>query len=318
MRLSRTLLALALAAGIGLSLATPASAHSRAGLLERFRPVLVFQDDEAFRPIRVERFVGDSNLEAATSPTTWVVVDPHPRANSLPTTSPPVWRLNQRDCFAGAPLGDLPCYVAAAGEKRRGTIYGRVARDGGAIVLQYWLFYYDDLYSYPFLPPGTIWQSHEGDWEVVNVVLSRHERPLAVGYSQHCSGEVRSWDDTSRWKSHPKVFVALGSHANYFEPGVHSFDPTCLPADVVAFFQQAGLPLPADVVDAAGTSERARVARLSRHHPPRWLAFPGFWGELQYFHAPPPVGTVPFGTSPQGPAFHAVWSQPLATLATWH
>jgi hypothetical protein len=40
-------------------------------------------------------------------------------------------------------------------------------------------------------PPGTIWQSHEGDWEVVNVVLSAAGEPLLVGLSQHCSGETR-------------------------------------------------------------------------------------------------------------------------------
>jgi hypothetical protein len=313
----RTLLALVLAAFVAFALAGPASAHSRNALLERFQPVLYFHADEAFRPIRVERFVDDSNLEAATSPTTWVVVDPDPTADSLPTTSPPVWRLNQRECFAGAPLGDLPCYVAAAGDQSRRKLYGRVARDGDTTVLQYWFFYYDDLYSYPFLSPGTIWQSHEGDWEVVNVVLSRHRKPIAVGYSQHCSGEVRSWEATPRWRGHPKVYVALGSHANYFEPGLHPFDPACLPAEVIAFFQQAGLPLPADVV-TAGAPEGARLARLSSHHPPEWLAFPGFWGELQYFHAPAPVGTIAFGTSPQGPAFHDVWTHPVATLATWH
>lgn len=175
MRLGRTLLALTLTAGIGLSLATTASAHSRAALLERFQPALFFHEDEPFRPIRVESFVRDSDLEVATSPTTWVLVDPDPTVDTLPVTSPPVWRLNQRDCFAGAPLGDLPCYVAAAGDQSRGKIYGRIARDGDAVILQYWLFYYDDLYSYPFLPPGTIWQSHEGDWEVVNVVLAPQE-----------------------------------------------------------------------------------------------------------------------------------------------
>ena len=127
------------------------------------------------------------------------------------------------------------------------TVYGRMARDGGAIVLQYWLFYYDNLYRYPFLPLGTIWQSHEGDWEVVNVVLSNTKRPLSVGLSQHCSGETRPWADTELRDGHPTVYVALGSHANYFQPGLHSFDRACLPADVIGFFLQAGLPLPADV-----------------------------------------------------------------------
>jgi hypothetical protein len=48
-----------------------------------------------------------------------------------------------------------------------------------------------------------------------------------------------------------------------------------------------------------------------------WVEFPGFWGELQYFHGPGAIGTVAFGTSPVGPAYHAVWSDPLGTLATW-
>jgi hypothetical protein len=50
---------------------------------------------------------------------------------------------------------------------------------------------------------------------------------------------------------------------------------------------------------------------------PRWIGFPGFSGELQYFTAPPPIGMQVFGTSPVGPAFHAVWREPLATLETW-
>ena len=92
---------------------------------------------------------------------------------------------------------------------------------------------------------------------------------------------------------------------------------------MIAFFQQAGLRLPADVAadgPAAGPArpglEPAGIEQVS-DDAPSWIAFPGFWGELQYFNAPPPVGTQVFGTSPVGPAFHAVWQEPLATLATW-
>ena len=305
-------------------LAGPAQATGVPRLLTKFQPVLVFHPGEELRPTTVESFVRDSNLEAATSPTTWVVVNPSPTADGLPATSPPVWRLNQRDCFAGDPLGDLPCYVAGAADEPGVTVYGRVARDDKRIVLQYWLFYYDNLYRYPFLPPGAIWQSHEGDWEVVNVVLSKTRRPLSVGLSAHCSGETQPWSETELRKGHPTVYVALGSHANYFEPGLYPFDQACLPAQVIAFFQQAGLPLPADVAaegPAAGPQqpgvERADIGRVS-DDAPSWIAFPGFWGELQYFNAPPPVGTQVFGTSPVGPAFHAVWQEPLATLESWH
>ncbi|HSE80603.1 MAG TPA: hypothetical protein VLA87_02780 [Gaiellaceae bacterium] len=316
----------ALVAGtlLALSLAGPAQATGVPRLLTKFQPVLVFHPGEELRPTAVESFVRDSNLEAATSPTTWIVVNPSPTADGLPATSPPVWRLNQRDCFAGAPLGDLACYVAGAADEPGVTVYGRVTRDDKRIVLQYWLFYYDNLYRYPFLPPGAIWQSHEGDWEVVTVVLSKTRRPLSVGLSAHCSGETLPWSETELRKGHPTVYVALGSHANYFEPGQHPFDPACLPAQVIAFFEQAGLPLPADVAadgPAAGPArpgvEPADIERVSDDSP-SWIAFPGFWGELQYFNAPPPVGTQVFGTSPVGPAFHAVWQEPLATLESWH
>jgi hypothetical protein len=58
------------------------------------------------------------------------------------------------------------------------------------------------------------------------------------------------------------------------------------------------------------------VREIEDGHP-SWVAFQGFWGELQYFHAPAPIGTVVFGTSPDGPAYHAVWVDPLGTLAGW-
>jgi hypothetical protein len=323
-RTRRHLIVLATAAFVWLLAAGPAHpAGSVPKLLTKFQPVLVLHPGEEFRPTTVESFVRDARLEAATSPTTWTVVDPDPSADGLPTTSPPVWRLNQQPCFAGAPLGDLACYAAAAADEPGVTVYGRVARDGTNIVLQYWLFYYDNLYRYPFLPLGAIWQSHEGDWEVVNVVLSNRKRPLSVGLSQHCSGEARPWAETQRTAGHATVYVALGSHANYFEPGLHPFDPACLPAPVIAFFQQAGLPLPADVAapgQAIGPKRLgvspAGIAPVSDGSP-SWTAFPGFWGELQYFNAPPPIGLVAFGTSPVGPAFHAVWRDPLATLAGW-
>ena len=302
---------------------TAPAAGSTPKLLKKFQPVLVFHPDEEFRPTTVESFIRDSDLEAATSPTTWTVVNPSPTPDDLPTSSPPFWRLNQQPCFAGAPLGDLPCYVVGASDEPGVTVYGRVVKDGKNIVLQYWLFYYDNLYRYPFLPLGTIWQSHEGDWEVVNVVLTNQKRPVEVGLSEHCSGETRAWAETERRDGHPTVYIALGSHANYFEPGLHEFEQECLPAQVIAFFQQAGLPLPADVAAAGPVAgpkrlgiQPAGIATIAEGSP-HWVAFPGFWGELEYFSAPAPIGTVPFGTSPVGPAFHEVWQEPLATMDGW-
>ncbi len=40
-------------------------------------------------------------------------------------------------------------------------MYGRVVRTDTRIVLQYWLFYYDNPLLLPPTPVGTFWQSHE-------------------------------------------------------------------------------------------------------------------------------------------------------------
>jgi hypothetical protein len=157
----------------------------------------------------------------------------------------------------------------------------------------------------------------------VNVVLSNTKRPPSVGLSQHCSGETRPWGQTELRDGHPTSYVALGSHANYFQPGLHPFDRTCLPAEVIGFFQLAGLPLPADLAERGAVLGPKRLGIVPAgvepvsDVSPALDPLPGFWGELEYFNAPAPIGTRPFGTSPVGPAFHAIWREPLATLAGW-
>ena len=295
-------------------------------LLHKYQPVTYFTPGEAFRPTTVETFVQDSTLERFVPALgTWVPIDPAPTVDTLPASGAG-WRLNQRICSPTAGSAGAACYAAAwSVHPADGTVYGRVARLETRIVLQYWFFYYDDFYPYNPLAPDFIWQAHEGDWEVVNVVLSREdEEPLFVGYSQHCRGETRAWHATPRWRGHhPLVFVALGSHANYFAPGEYVFDQACLPAPILAFFNQAGLPLPRDHVGrgaAAGPenlgAEATGVVPVTETSP-HWMVFPGNWGELEYVHAPNPVGTQVLGQSPPGPALHAVWVDPLGTLATW-
>ena len=49
--------------------------------------------------------------------------------------------------------------------------------------------------------------------------------------------------------------------------------------------------------------------------PPAFLRASGVSSSTS--NGPGPIGTVPVGTSPQGPDFHSVWTDPLGTLATW-
>lgn len=91
----------------------------------------------------------------------------------------------------------------------------------GLIAIEYWLIYlYND------------WKStHEGDWELTVVFLRQpsdsggQPEPIACAYSAHHGGYRLPWrqvekvDDQERRAdagSHPVVYVANGSHANYF------------------------------------------------------------------------------------------------------
>jgi hypothetical protein len=331
MTVRRAFLAACLLALAGTQAATAASP---ARLLAKHQPVTVFTPGESFRPTTVETFVADSNLEILTGPnplTDWRVVNPTPDAAALPTSPFPPLRLNQRTCSPASGLAGLACYAGAWGAHTDpSVVYGRVVPAGGKTVLQYWYFYYDNFYSYAFPPGDFSWQAHEGDWEVVNVVLSgEDDEPLFVGYSQHCLGETRAWETVPRWRGrHPIVHVAIGSHANYFDAGTHQFDARCIPVDVLGLLGQLGLALP---VDYTGDGARSGPERLVgdataivrvTETTPAWIAFAGFWGELQFFKSPVPLpgspsGIVPLGTSPVGPALHTVWQDPLGTLARW-
>jgi hypothetical protein len=67
---------------------------------------------------------------------------------------------------------------------------------------------------------------HEGDWEMTAIYL-KNDSPYAVLFSQHGAGNIEMWDKVIKAKdknekdtTHPVVYVALGSHANYSKPEV--------------------------------------------------------------------------------------------------
>src|SRR5688572_1553787 len=67
---------------------------------------------------------------------------------------------------------------------------------------------------------------HEGDWEMVAVYL-KNDQPYSLLLSQHGTGAMELWQDVrcvkdkdARETTHPLIYVALGSHANYSKPEV--------------------------------------------------------------------------------------------------
>ncbi len=317
MRLRISLFAILAAAVAAVAFVAPAGADdelSPVDLLALYQPVTVLDRTEAFAPTSVEDFLGDADLQRLGGDGLYHSVPP-PRAG-LPVDGDG-WRLDHRGCSPAGGLASVACYVAAAAGPS--VVYGRHEVRAGTIVLQYWYFYDHNFWSLQYPPSGFAWQAHEGDWEVVTVVLDAEQSPVEAAYSQHCTGEKRSWAGVQKQGgTHPVVYVATGSHANLFAPGLHPISLGCYPPQIRAILQANGIT-PLDFLVQPGRVLGPGTTTVERIHDnaPRWLRFPGTWGEAQFIRIPPPVGpgTVPFGTSPEGPQDHDVWIDPLGTIA---
>jgi hypothetical protein len=151
----------------------------------------------------------------------------------------------------------------------KNRVYGRVkSYPDGENTLQYWLFYYYNPKEYPPLDTG----EHEGDWEMVQVLLDDSGTPTETAYAQHRNGEVCDWSFVPKnYEGRPKVFVGLGSHASYFEsftfPNGH-----------------------VDTTDGDGDTANPAVERVT--DATAWLHWPGTWGGTpgQFLGAASPVG----------------------------
>ena len=166
------------------------------------------------------------------------------------------------------------------------TLYGR--RDGPW--LQYWMLFADNPQDRGLLRTGR----HAGDWEVVQYRLRRGRIVQGV-YAQHSGAETCGARGLRfRPSGRPMVFLANGSHASYFRPGLR--DRTW--------------PDPNDEADGRGPRVRPRVVRVTEDAPP-WMRYAGRWGGTR-------AGWVPGEMdSPRGPAFQGVrWDDPTAWAAS--
>jgi hypothetical protein len=145
-------------------------------------------------------------------------------------------------------------YERIMAEQERYRYHGRVVRQDGWIVLQYWLFY-----------PFNDWRSgffgandHEADWEKVFVYLSEsgEASPEWVAYAAHnYTGDNlrRRWDDPEVEKvgEHPVIYVGAGSHASYYAPGEYLTELT--------------LPLPSPLARVTGAVRTFWKTRLGQY-----------------------------------------------------
>ena len=159
-------------------------------------PIFILDSREPFKPLAVE------SVEAV--PARLVAADGRDGGTvSLDALPEDGGRMN----FPPNPTSYEPDMQARFGN----VGYSRRVDGGGLAWRQCWLWY---LYNpKKVLVTG----DHEGDWEFVQVG-NAGRTPVCMTCSQHHSGGARMWWDLELRDGRPVVYVALGSHANYFEP----------------------------------------------------------------------------------------------------
>ncbi|MCK4424929.1 Vps62-related protein, partial [Candidatus Bathyarchaeota archaeon] len=174
-------------------------------LASKYAPYLHFVAGEKFFPTNVSYHINNSVLFLKSDDSN-ILVDSSPTIVSISF-------YQGGDYFLNDTLGGFEEIAEDYGQKRESlgyTVYARVTKSMEHFVVQYWFFY--------AFNPGTLNQ-HQGDWEMVEIILDSDETPLYATYSQHFSGEKAFWSNVEKVdETHPRVYVALGSHANYFRP----------------------------------------------------------------------------------------------------
>ena len=182
------------------------------------------------------------------------------------------------------------------------AVYAHVATERGRpgkLSLQYWLYYAFNDWN----------NTHEGDWEMIQLVFDTNDaaealrrRPTFVGYSQHEGAEQAAWGDDKLeivGGTHPVVHPAAGSHANFFDEGLHlgssasegvGCDDTTGPTFDI---RPEVRTIPSDALQA-----RDRFP---------WIEFEGRWGELQRS----------IFNGPTGPNLKSQWTKPIEWSEGW-
>jgi|ADurb_Met_03_Slu_FD_contig_123_11978_length_3458_multi_3_in_0_out_0_4 hypothetical protein len=252
-----------------------------------YAPVLKFNSGEQVFPVDVSYFIDRCDLKEAVGSSS-VLVTSTPSATTLGGYADPSRNYYLDHRAGNLTDGGIIDEYRANGSGAGHTVYARVTSDSTGIGIQYWFFYVFN---------GGTFNNHEGDWEMVEVVLDASKVPSYAAYSQHEQGQKAAWGQVEKDGSAPVVYVARGSHANYYRP----YQGTMGPAQ--------------DVVGGNGKVLRSADYDLvllgelgAGNHPASqsWIDYSGRWGDWGA-----PASEAMGQRGPFGPAFRMdgqMWS----------
>jgi hypothetical protein len=285
-----------------LLLALPAGAQGAGSaaqeLAVRYAPVLSLEPQakacgsgEAYRPTSVDIVLGRREV---------LLRNPQGKLVKRAPTSSDLWGLGAGYYIdlPGNPLDPGCGYERQFRDWNGGrppSVYAHLATDPsdpGKLAVQYWFYYTFNDFT----------DKHESDWEMAQIDFAASTAaaalrvgPYEVDLSQHAGGERSGWSDTKLQKegTHPVIYDATGSHANYFNRALYlgrgaregfGCDDT---REATQRLELKTVLLP-DIPSSAS----ARYA---------WLGFPGRWGQRERG----------INNGPTGPAAKEQWQAPI-------
>jgi hypothetical protein len=246
---------------------------------------------EAYRPTSVDIVLGRQSV---------ALRDPHGQVVKRAPSSGDLWALADRYYLdlPGDPLKPGCGYERQFHDwngNRAPSVYAHIATDPlhpGKLAVQYWFFYTFNDFA----------DKHESDWEMAQIDFEARDAaealrtgPYQVDLSQHAGGERSDWTDPKLHKqgTHPVIYDATGSHANYFESALYlgrgaregfGCDDT---RDALQRVPLRTVLLP-DIPSSASA-------------PYAWLAFQGRWGQRERG----------INNGPTGPGIKEQWVTPI-------
>ena len=296
-------------------------------LVHRYAPVLRLSYGEIYRPESVEIF-------AAHDPAT----GQRPILRDGAGNDTPVVKIDYLGTVAGPNTGhylDLPgnsvtdnkaVYIKIK-DNFQDTIYARIVEDNEleTTAIQYWFSFYCSSWK-DDVERG--FNNHEADWEGITVFL-KNGLPYAAAYAQHRWDEVREWKKITRIdRTHPVVYLGLGSHASYFDTAPSALSAVGCEAAFSDIHDGAGVELRPGTPDLQVVLMPATTAGDLGDFGGKdfnWLKYTGKWGQLDLPNGTPiddffPVewlckNPIDLGNDGvPGPAHMKRWSQPFECL----
>src|SRR3989344_4489435 len=232
-------------------------------LLERYAPVLYFHPDEQFFPTTIEAMLNESDLknqDNSINHTPPVLTDD--LATAIDTSY-----LDLTNAHGGILPQNVPNSSRFFNYNKK--VYGRmVNNDNNYTTLQYWFFYVYNDWS----------NNHEGDWEMVQLLLNRsnNNTPLQMVYSYHWAATTLNWTNVSKiGQTHPKVFVTSGGHASWSTPGEHTWL-----RDINSWVRGCSSFIDNTSSEGAVWVLGANYSLDPTNESSTWITFIGRWGEV--------------------------------------